>query len=98
MTTKKAIEKFINHNDVFANIVNVLLFKESDEIHPEDLQDVDYDLNGKILQNAAHIAKRSLNATLQIHCIGFDSLTEEDAYLPMEVYCDLTDLMASHGG
>lgn len=98
MTTKKAIEKFINHNDVFANIVNVLLFKESDEIHPEDLQDVDYDLNGKILQNAAHIAKRSLNATLQIHCIGFDSLTEEDAYLPMEVYCDLTDLMASLGG
>ena len=89
--TKHAIEKLIRHNDVFADIVNVLLFDGKERLPYQELQDSEYRTEGRTRQHAAHIEKRWSGLTFQIHCIGYDAASMEDSDLPMELYCDTMD-------
>lgn len=79
-----------SYNDVFADIVNVLLFSGEPVIKPEELVDQAprsaYKADGRIREIERDVAKRWMKSNIRIACIGFENQTEPDADMPLRVY------------
>ena len=84
--TEKTLESY---NDVFADIVNVLLFKGKriigeDELVPESPRSI-YKADGKLHEQERDVAKRWQNCNVRIAILGFENQTEADADMPLRV-------------
>lgn len=84
--TEKILESY---NDVFADIVNVLLFDGKPVIKSEELEDqaprAAYKADGQIREIERDVAKRWIKSNIRIACIGFENQTEPDADMPLRV-------------
>jgi hypothetical protein len=84
--TEKTLESF---NDVFADIVNVLLFKnkrliKEDELTAESPRSI-YKADGKLHEQERDVAKYWRIGTIRIALLGFENQTEPDADMPLRV-------------
>ncbi len=84
--TEKTLESY---NDVFADIVNVLLFKGKKLINEEDLVTESphsiYKADGRLHEQERDVAKYWLNGTIRIALMGFENQTESDADMSLRV-------------
>lgn len=84
--TQKALEAY---NDVFADIVNVLLFKGEQVVRPEELEDQTpkaiYKADDKIRNIERDVAKKWVKNNIRIACIGLENQTKADPYMPLRV-------------
>ena len=88
-------EKDIGHktleelNDVFSDIVNVLLFNGEEVLGEEELTDVsprsNYTSAGKRREQERDVAKIWRGSEIRLALIGFENQTEEDADMPLRV-------------
>lgn len=74
--TQKTLESY---NDVFADILNVLLFNGKPVVDPNDLEDQNphsfYKADGKVRELVRDVAKRWKKFNIRIACIGFENQT-----------------------
>ncbi len=84
--TEKILESY---NDVFADIVNVLLFDGEEILREDELIDEDvrsaYKADGKIHELERDTAKRWVRKNIRIACIGLENQTAADADMPLRV-------------
>ena len=84
--TEKALE---DYNDVFADIVNVLLFDGADCVRQEQLTEgspySNYTENGKVRDQERDIYKYWNNNQIRIAAIGFENQTADEADMPLRV-------------
>lgn len=90
MGVKDISEKTLEEcNDVFADIVNVLLFDGEEIIKPEDLIEgspySNYTENGKLRSQERDIYKYWNNSQIRLAAIGFENETEEEDDMPLRV-------------
>lgn len=90
MAEKDASEKILEaYNDVFADIVNVLLFKGKEVLRPDELADQAprsyYKADGKIREIERDVAKRWKRENIRMACIGFENQTEADPDMTLRV-------------
>lgn len=90
MAEKDITEKILEgYNDVFADIVNVLLFGGERVIDPADLEDqapnAYYKADGKIRELERDVSKRWKKQNIRIACIGLENQTKPDPYMPLRV-------------
>ena len=84
MAQKDASQKILeSYNDVFSDIVNVLLFKGRKVLsEEEELEDQAprsyYKADGKIHEIERDVAKRWKNGNIRVACIGFENQTASD--------------------
>ena len=104
MAEKDITEKILeSYNDVFADIVNVLLFDGRQIIRPEELEDQAprsaYKADGKLREMERDVAKRWTKSNIRIACVGLENQTEPDADMPLRVYSyDGAEYRAQLGG
>ena len=76
-------------NDVFADIVNVLLFKGNQLMKEQDLEsaakDTMFKADGKIHQQERDVSKFWKNGKIRISILGFENQTEQDSTMPLRV-------------
>lgn len=87
---KDATEKILeSYNDVFADIVNVLLFNGKEVLKPEELVDqaprAVYKADDKIREIERDVAKRWLKQNIRIACVGLETQTDIDPDMPFSV-------------
>ena len=84
--TEKHLEAF---NDVFADIVNVLLFKGKQLMKEKDLEAVTKDsmfkADGKIHQQERDVSKFWKNGEVRISILGFENQSIQDTDMPLRV-------------
>ncbi len=84
--TEKHLEAF---NDVFADIVNVLLFKGNQLMKEQDLEaaakDTMFKADGKIHQQERDVSKFWKNGEVRISILGFENQTIQDMDMPLRV-------------
>ena len=84
--TEKTLEAY---NEVFADIVNVLLFKGEQIIDPDDLIDQTprsiYKADDKIREIERDVAKKWVRNNIRIACIGLENQTASDRYMSLRV-------------
>lgn len=84
--TEKNLEAF---NDVFADIVNVLLFKGNNLMKEKDLEsaakDSMFKADGKIHQQERDVSKFWKNGEVRISILGFENQTVQDYKMPLRV-------------
>lgn len=84
--TEKSLE---DCSDVFADIVNVLLFDGEEVIKPDDLVEAspysNYTANGKVRSQERDICKYWQNSLIRLATIGFENETAEDPDMPLRV-------------
>jgi hypothetical protein len=85
-TSERTLEEY---KDVFADIVNVLLFKGKrligeDDLTPESLRSI-YKADGKLHEQERDVAKRWQKGNVRIAILGFENQTEADADMPLRV-------------
>ena len=90
MPEKDITEKILEaYNDVFADIVNVLLFNGEEVIRPEELTDQApvsaYKADGRIHGMERDVAKRWSRESIRIACIGIENQTSPDMDMPLRV-------------
>lgn len=90
MAEKDTSEKILeSYNDVFADIVNVLLFQGEEILKPDELEDQAprsyYKADGKIRELERDVAKRWKSGNIRIACIGLENQTEPDPDMPLRV-------------
>ena len=90
MAEKDIAQKILEaYNDVFADIVNVLLFDGEPVIHPDELEDQSprsaYKADGKLRELERDVAKRWAKNNIRIACIGLENQTEPDPYMPLRI-------------
>jgi len=90
MAEKDISEKILeSYNDVFADIVNVLLFDGRIVIKPEELADQNtrsaYKADGELRELERDVAKQWTKSNIRIACIGLENQTVADADMPMRV-------------
>lgn len=90
MPEKDAAEKILeSYNDVFADIVNVLLFGGKEVLKPEELVDqaprAAYKADGKLREIERDVAKRWMKQNIRIACVGLENQTEVDPDMPIRV-------------
>lgn len=90
MGEKDITEKILeSYNDVFADIVNVLLFKGKKILVPDELEDQAprsyYKADGKIREIERDVAKRWKKGNIRIACVGFENQTNPDPDMPLRV-------------
>lgn len=83
MTEKDMTEKILeSYNDVFSDIVNVLLFRGEEILKPEELEDQAprsyYKADGRLREMERDVAKRWKRGSIRIACIGIENQTEAD--------------------
>lgn len=88
MAEKDALEKALaDYNDVFADIVNVLLFNGEQVVEPEDLETVkdrsQYKADGKIHEQERDVVKRLKDGNATIALFGFEHQTAAERYMPI---------------
>ena len=86
MGEKDIAEKTLEaYNDVFADIVNVLLFNGEQIIQPEDLVDQTprsmYKADDKLRELERDVAKKWVKNNIRIACIGLENQTAPDPYI-----------------
>ena len=91
MAEKDIAEKMLeSYNDVFADIVNGLLFNGEQVIHPDELEDqaprAAYKADGKLRDIERDVAKRWTKSNIRIACVGFESQTDPDPDMVLRVY------------
>ena len=83
---EKNLEAF---NDVFADIVNVLLFKGNKLMKEKDLEsavkDSMFKADGKIRQQERDVSKFWKNGEIRISILGFENQTNPDKDMPLRV-------------
>ena len=90
MSGKDTSEKILeSYNDVFSDIVNVLLFHGRQVLAPDELEDQAprsyYKADGKIREIERDVAKRWKNGNIRVACIGFENQTASDPDMPLRV-------------
>jgi hypothetical protein len=84
--TEKNLEAF---NDVFADIVNVLLFKGKHLMKEKDLESATKDsmfkADGKIHEQERDVSKFWKNGEVRISILGFENQTVQDSKMPLRV-------------
>lgn len=90
MAEKDSTEKILEaYNDVFADIVNVLLFKGEEVLKPDELVDQTprsiYKADGKVREIERDVAKRWVKENIRIACIGLENQTDDDPDMPLRV-------------
>jgi len=84
--TQKTLEAY---NDVFADIVNVLLFDGERVIKPEDLTDrtprSSFKADGKVREIERDVVKQWVRNNIRIACIGLENQTEPDPWMALRV-------------
>ena len=91
MSQKDITEKMLfTYNDVFADVVNALLFKGEQVIAEEELVDqaprAAYKTDGVIRDIERDVAKRWLKNNIRIACIGIENQTEPDQDMAIRVF------------
>ena len=91
MGEKDISEKILeSYNDVFADIVNVLLFNGKQIIHPNELEDHSprsaYKADGKIREMERDVSKHWKRDNIRIACVGLENQTEADPDMPLRVF------------
>ncbi len=90
MAQKDATEKILeSYNDVFSDIVNVLLFQGRPVLSPDELEDQAlrsyYKADGRLYEIERDVAKRWKNGNIRVACIGFENQTASDPNMPLRV-------------
>ena len=90
MAEKDIMEKTLeSHEDVFADIVNVLLFGGKKLIRAEDLQEkaprAVYKADGKLRETERDVIKQWKKDNICIACIGLENQTASDPDMPLRV-------------
>ena len=90
MAEKDASEKILeSYNDVFSDIVNVLLFNGRQVLGADELEDQAprsyYKVDGKTREIERDVAKRWKNGNIRVACIGFENQTAFDPNMPLRV-------------
>lgn len=91
MSERDISEKTLeSYNDVFADIVNALLFSGEQVISQNDLTDAQpfsqYKAEGKKLHSQERdVAKYWQSDTIRLSCMGFENQTEPEADMPLRV-------------
>lgn len=90
MAEKDKIEKTLeSYNDVFADIVNVLLFDGEQVIKEDELEDAQtfsmYKADGKVHSQDRDVAKYWKNGSIRISFFGFENQTAIDELMPLRV-------------
>lgn len=90
MAEKDIAEKILEaYNDVFADIVNVLLFKGKEVISASELEDQAprsyYKADGKIHEIERDVAKRWKKGNIRVACVGLENQTAADPDMPLRV-------------
>lgn len=90
MAEKDASEKILeSYNDVFSDIVNVLLFNGKQVLKADELEDQPprayYKADGKLHEMERDIAKRWKKGNIRLACIGFENQTASDPNMPLRV-------------
>lgn len=90
MAEKDIAEKILEaYDDVFADIVNVLLFKGNKVISASELEDQAprsyYKTDGKIHEIERDVAKRWKNGNIRVACVGLENQTAADPDMPLRV-------------
>ena len=90
MADKDVTEKVLEaYNDVFADIVNVLLFHGKQVISPDELEDQTprsyYKADGKIREIERDVAKRWTKGDIRLAFIGFENQTVPDLDMPLRI-------------
>lgn len=90
MGEKDIAEKVLeDYNDVFADIVNVLLFQGEQIVKPEQLEDKtlrsSYKVDGKLREIVRDVGKNWNQDTIRIACLGIENQTDSDADMPWRV-------------
>ncbi len=90
MGEKDRLEKTLeSYNDVFADIVNVLLFNGKQEITEDSLIDAQtfsqYKADGMIREQDRDVAKYWEGNTVHLSLIGFENQTSQEDVMPMRV-------------
>lgn len=90
MAEKDIVEKTLEaYNDVFADIVNVLLFDGKEYVQEKDLEDAlprsHYKAKGKLRELERDVAKYWKQSNVRIAMFGNENQTHEDEYMPIRV-------------
>ena len=90
MGEKDISEKLLaDYNDVFADIVNVLLFNGERIIKEDELQNTkdksQYKADGKIHEQERDLSKIWQKCNIKLSLIGMENQTEIDDYMPLRV-------------
>ena len=84
--TEKVLEAY---NDVFADIVNVLLFDGKEVLKADELVDqaprAAYKVDGKVREIERDVAKRWCKQNIRIACVGIENQTQPDPDMPLRV-------------
>ena len=84
--TQKILESY---NDVFADILNVLLFHGEQIVKPEELVDQTpravFKADGQVREIERDVAKRWIQNNVRIACIGLENQTSVDPFMPLRV-------------
>ena len=88
MAEKDVTEKILaDYNDVFADIVNVLLFDGKQVVSAEDLENVkdrsQYKADGKIHEQERDVSKLLKSGNTTITLFGFEHQTEAEKFMPV---------------
>ena len=90
MAQKDTSEKILeSYNDVFSDIVNVLLFQGERILAPDELEDQAprsyYKVDGRLHEIERDVAKRWKDGNIRLACIGFENQTASDPNMPLRV-------------
>lgn len=90
MGQRDAVEKTLeSYNDVFADIVNGLLFHGQDVVREQDLTDAQsfsiYKADGKHLSQDRDVAKYWQKGQIRLSFIGMENQTQPDSRMPVRV-------------
>ena len=84
--TEKTLEAY---NDVFADIVNVLLFKGDRLVNEKELEadskETMFKADGKILQQERDVSKFWKNGEIRISILGFENQIMQDYKMPLRI-------------
>ena len=90
MPDRDITEKYLEaYNDVFADVVNVLLFNGQKELCPDDLQDAKartlYKADGKLREQERDVSKLWVSEGIVVSLIGFENQTRIDRDMPLRI-------------
>lgn len=90
MAEKDITEKILeSYNDVFSDIVNVLLFNGKAVVSADELEDqaprAYYKSDGKIREMERDVAKRWKKGNIRVACIGMENQTQADPDMPLRI-------------
>lgn len=91
MAEKDKIQRTLeSYNDVFADIVNALLFNGTDKVNENDLTDAQtfsyYKMEGKEVHSQERdVSKFWNNGEIRLSLIGLENQTKVDKYMPLRV-------------